>query len=76
MFLDEREGPIIWCDNVLVLGRFSYHTLSFGTDTRIDDRNKGCPFWPVIYRLKEAVTSLKDIIRCNVMGQVVYLEGW
>ena len=76
MFLDEREGSIIRSDNVLIFRRFGYNTLSFRADTRINDRNKGRPFWPVIHRLKEAVTSFKDIIRCDVMGQVVNLESW
>ena len=75
MFFDEREGSIIWSNNVLILRRVSYDALSFGADTRIDHRNKGCPFWPVVYRLKEAVTSFKDIVRGNVMGQVMNLKG-
>ena len=68
MFLDKRESAIIRSDNVLIFRRFSYHTLSFGTDPRIDHRNKGRPFWPVIYCLKETVTPFKDIVGGNIMS--------
>ena len=68
MFFDEREGSIIGSHNILILGRFGYHTLSFRADTRIDDRNKGCPLRPVIYCLKETVTPFKDIVGGNIMS--------
>ena len=71
VFLDKRKRPIVWCDNVLIFCSLGNHTLTFRADTWIDHRYKCRSLRPVIHRLKETIAPLKNIIRRDIVRQVM-----
>ncbi|CIV90214.1 Uncharacterised protein [Streptococcus pneumoniae] len=72
VFLDKGKRPIIWRDNVLIFCSLGNYTLTFRTDTWIDNRYKRRSLRPVIHRLKETIAPLKNIIRRDIVRQVMY----
>ena len=71
VFLDKRKRPIIWRDNVLIFCSLGNHTLTFRADTWIDHRYKCRSLRPVIHRLKETIAPLKNIIRRDIVRQMM-----
>ena len=71
VFLDKGKSSIVWRDNVLIFCSFGNHTLTFRADTWIDNRYKSRSLRPVIHRLKETIAPLKNIIRRDIVRQMM-----
>ena len=71
VFLNEGEGTIIWCNNVLILCGLGNYTLSLRANTWIHNRDKSRSFRPIAHRLKQTIASFKNIVRRDIMRQVM-----
>lgn len=68
------QGAVIWGNNVVAAGSSHHDTLPTGANAGINHGYKDRVPGPVTDGLNQAITGFPDVIRRNIMGQIVDVQ--